>query len=409
VSLIPPEAEPGVAFHVHCLRCERPLAAPFDPCPHCLSEGVSVRGALRYEPVDGGAYPPGVRLPVVPDPLPPTPLRPSPRAAPDVGVSSLHYKDECGGRTWSWKDRLACVAVAHAVATGARTVVVSSSGNHGAAVAAAAAAAGLRAVVLTTASITPAMRRLIEGSGGTLVPVAEAPERWALMREAVREHGFYPASNFHDPPIGSGPFAAEGYKEIAWEIAVQLRRAPDWVVVPVGYGDGLAGIASGFVELAEAGLIERVPRMLAAETSGSLREALDAGRDQPLAFDVRAPSALSIACPQATYQALHAVRSTHGAAVVVDDAMALDARRRLGRLEGAFHELSSAVTFAAIELARNDRIIDACDVVVAVATSPGLKDQTLAGEDDELVALTATLSSLDAVLELDEGASAATR
>ena len=223
-----------------------------------------------------------------------------------------------------------------------------------------------------------------------------------MMREAVRERGWYPASNFHDPPIGSSPFAVEGYKQIAPEIVDQLGAVPDWVVVPVGYGDGLAGIARGFAELHASGAIERVPRMLAAETSGSLVEALESGRDQPVSHSVKAPSALSIMCPQATYQALDAVRSSSGAAVLVDEEQALVARRRLGALEGAFHELSSAVTYAAILHARRSGLIGAGELVVAVATSPGLKDQVLPDEDAEAIeAIPPTLAALDAALASD--------
>jgi threonine synthase len=363
-----------------CLRCGAEPASPYLPCPVCLEEGVSSNHRAVDVSLDG-SVPSG-------DGVPLTPLRPlssQPRTL---------LKDERGGLTWSFKDRLAKAAADHAVHVKAGTIAVCSSGNHGAAVAAAASAHGLRCVVLSMASIPPAMRRLVTGCGGELVPLRTAEERWTVMREAVAEVGWYPASNFHDPPIGSNPFAVAGYRTIAHEIVEQMG-VPDWVVVPVAYGDGLSGVTQGFLELAEHHDLP-VPRMLAAVTSASLPEALANGHDQPQPREVVARSALSIACPQATYQAVHAVRATRGAAVLVDDRQALAARRELGRTDGIFLELSSAVACAAVNDARRTGLIGERESAVVVGTSPGLKDQPLPDEGDG--ALQPIGSDLDEVL-----------
>jgi threonine synthase len=48
------------------------------------------------------------------------------------------------------------------------------------------------------------------------------------------------------PPVGSNPWGVEGYKTIASEIAEDLGfTAPDAVVVPSAYSDGLYGIWKG--------------------------------------------------------------------------------------------------------------------------------------------------------------------
>lgn len=387
---------------VHCLRCEHELAQPFDPCPACLAEGVSVNGTTRPRAPGGASVAAlaAAHLPTGLEALPPTPLRPLTRYQAGRPLR-LFSKDERGGLTSSYKDRLARVVAARAAEAGADTLVLASSGNHGAAVAAAATAAGLRGVVLTMTSIAPPMRRLIEGCGGQLVPVARAEDRWVVVRAAVAELGWFPAGNYHDPPIGSNPYAVDGYQPIAWEIAEQLGRVPDWVAVPIGYGDGISGIAKGFRSLVEAGLSDRVPRMLGVETTGTLRDALERGLDQPEAMPVQAPNALSIACPCGTYQALHAIRSTDGAAVTVDDEGALAARAQLSRREGSFQELSSAAALAGVELAVADGTIAPEATVVAIASSVGLKDQLLPGEtDDPLQAVAPTLDGMRSLLEV---------
>lgn len=369
---------------VRCLRCSYELAEPFAPCPKCLADGISATGDTYTPLVRTARSVPDLAAAILPAGAangPPTPLRRLARLETDLDVS-LWLKDERAGPTGSYKDRLARVAALKAAEMGHQTVVLASSGNHGAAVAAAATAQGLNTVVVTMTTIAPAMRRLIEGCGGAIVPLTHAEDRWTLVRETVDELGWFPAGNFHNPPIGSNPYVVDGYQPIAWEIVEQLQEVPDWVAVPVGYGDGLSGIAKGFRSLLDADLVDRLPRMLAVDTTGTIADAFDRGEDQPRAMPVRAPSALSIACPQATYQSLHAVRVSEGAPITVDDAAALEARTALSRQEGAFVELSSAAAFAGVVQARADGRITPDQTVVVVGTSGGLKDQLLPGETD---------------------------
>jgi threonine synthase len=57
---------------------------------------------------------------------------------------------------------------------------------------------------------------------------------------------------------------------IANEIAEDLGwEAPDAVVVPSAYSDGLYGIWKGWMELEAMGLVKHVPRMIASEPFGA--------------------------------------------------------------------------------------------------------------------------------------------
>jgi threonine synthase len=385
---------------VVCLRCELVLDDPFLPCPDCARSGIAVNGTTRYADSPTAAHP---HLPLTMPEASPTPLEPLPRAAASIGARELLLKDESGPPTWSYKDRLARVAAAHAQVSGASVLVASSSGNHGAAVASAASGRGLHSVICTLSSIAAPMRVAIEGAGGVLVPFEHAAQRWDVMRAAVGSLGWYPASNFHDPPIGSNPYAVDGYKEIAWEIVATLGDAPDWIVVPVGYGDGLAGIVRGFEEAVDAGIASRLPAALAAVTSEALPDALRRGVDQAAVHPVRAPHAPSITGGFGTYQALHAIRLSKGAARSVDDAEAIAARTLMSRTEGRLLELSSAVAFAALAAAVADGTIDSSARIVVVGTSTGLKDPPLDAGSHQLMpvapTLAATLAHVDAALK----------
>ena len=70
-----------------------------------------------------------------------------------LNIYELYIKDESRNPTWSFKDRLASVAISKACEFGVSTIVTSSTGNHGAATAAYAARAGLPCIVLTLESV----------------------------------------------------------------------------------------------------------------------------------------------------------------------------------------------------------------------------------------------------------------
>src|SRR5262249_45904751 len=147
-----------------------------------------------------------------------TPLVETPALASWLGVRSVLVKDESQNPTWSYKDRLAAVAVTKAAVLGKDTVVVASSGNHGAAVAAYAAAAGIRCVVLSPRAVPSTMSTLLRIYGSELYLVETAADRWQVMAEGVRQLGWFPISGYQAPPVGSVPFGIEAYKTIAYEI-----------------------------------------------------------------------------------------------------------------------------------------------------------------------------------------------
>ncbi|MDE0333790.1 MAG: pyridoxal-phosphate dependent enzyme, partial [Defluviicoccus sp.] len=188
--------------------------------------------------------------------------------------------------------------------------------------------------------------------------------------------GWFPTSPFFGPTAGSNPIGIEGYKTLAYEIAEQLDwRVPDWCVLPVCYGDALFGLWKGFDEMRRWGWTDAMPRLVAAEVSGSLSAGLSTDDPMPPAVERDTGSvAVSIDIPRSTAQALLALRRTDGIAVKLDDAAILGAQAALARESGLFVEASSAAAFAAIDRLGADGTIRQGDTVVAVATASGLKD-----------------------------------
>ncbi len=305
-----------------------------------------------------------------------TPLLPMPRLGAALGLDRLLVKDETRQPTGSFKDRLACVGVSAAKALAAPVIVSSSSGNAGAAAAAYAARAGLPCVVFTFAEAAAPLVAQMRALGARVVFTERKSDRLHLVQECVRRLGWFATSPFTDPVTGSNPFGSEGYKTLAYEIAEAMEwDVPDWCVLPVCYGDALAAIYRGFTEMMALGWTRRMPRLVAAEVSGSLGAALRAGVDAPP--DMRrnqASLATSIEAPRGTYQALHALRGSGGCAVTTADADILRWQDQLARSEGLWVEPAAAAAFAAVATLVADKAMQRVDHVVVLATAGGLKD-----------------------------------
>jgi len=301
-----------------------------------------------------------------------TPLLP----APSLGLGDIWIKDESRNPTWSFKDRLGSGALTMARRFGAKVIASSSSGNAGAAAAAFAAKAGIPCVVFTFVGSAGPLVLQMRTYGAMVVKVADKADRWRLQSLGVREFGWYPTSPFFGPVVGSNPYGMEAYKTIAYEIAEAFDwQPPDWCVLPVCYGDALYGMWKGFEELKALGWIDRTPRFVAAEVSGSLAAAMEGGDAMPPESPRNAPSiATSIGALQGTVQGLDVLRRSNGVAVTIGDE---DLRRwvvMLAAREGLWPEASSAAPFAAIERLRAEGTIKPHERCVALLTAAGLKD-----------------------------------
>jgi threonine synthase len=380
---------------LECLRCHVTFdnGWRFTGCPHCREQGAPVNLTVKLDlsPLHGltrdrlaatprGLWRFGGTLPVVGSrPISlgegATPLIHLERLGRRLGLPRLYAKDESQNPTWSYKDRLCSVAVTHAVETGARVITIASTGNHGASTAAYAARAGLPCVIFTLASVPDTMKTLMQAYGAAVVACPTSEARWALMREGVERRGWYPTSGFIQPPIGSNPYGVEGYKSIAYEIAEDLEwTAPDVVVVPSAYSDGLFGIWKGWRELQTLGLVKTLPRMVATEPFGPLAHALARNLEVPERVPAGASVAFSIASPYGTYQGLAALKDSGGAGVPITDEGIFEAQRALARDEGLFAEPASVTALTAVMQLSAQQKVDPEQTIVIVLTSSALKD-----------------------------------
>jgi threonine synthase len=253
-------------------------------------------------------------------------------------------------------------------------VVVSSTGNHGAAIAAYAARASLPCIVFTVASAPSVLKIQMQAYGAMVVALERSADRWPLMKQCADALGWMPMSGYISPPLGSPAFGAEGYKTIAFEIMERWSEAPDFVVVATSYADGLYGVWKGFRELHELGLIQRTPRMVAAESVGSLAATLGARSSTPIDVGRRPTVMFSIGNSIGTFQGLAALHQSGGTAVGTDDESAIGLQVALAKTEGLYAEASAVAGVAAATRLRQEGLIQQHERVVVVMTSSGLKD-----------------------------------
>jgi threonine synthase len=293
----------------------------------------------------------------------------------------VHYKLEFMMPTGSFKDRGTTVLASYLMSRGVRRVLEDSSGNAGASLSAYAAAAGLtcRILVPETASYPKIAQIAACGADvvtirGTRQDVAEAALRQAADPvDAI----FYASHNWQ-------PLFVEGTKTLAYEVWEQSGfRAPDNLVVPLGYGSNVLGAERGFDELLRAGEIGRRPRLFGVQAAhcAPYAAAFREGVEHLVPTPVRPTMAEGIATlrPTRVAEVLRAVRETGGTVVAVEEAEILPALRDLAR-RGFYVEPTSATAAAGLGRLLTSGVIRPQEYTVLVLTGSGLKASATIGE-----------------------------
>lgn len=292
-----------------------------------------------------------------------------------IGTPFLWLKDETRSPTGSNKDRATALVLEHALQTGVRTVCCASTGNVAISLAVGAVAVGIRAVIFVPEHVSDAKLEIMLLAGAIVFKVKGGYEKAVrLSRLAARTFGWY------DRTTGYHPFTVEAKKTVALEIWEQLeRRPPDVVVVPVGDGVTLCGIAKGFRELMLCGAIERVPRLIGVQAEGCqpLKLAWERqGSMQPVVPHTLADG-IAVALPINGAMALRDVRESGGTFLSVSDAAMLEAVKALVSLGGILAEPAAAAAFAGLQVALQSGSIQRDEKIVVLVTGTGLKTLAL--------------------------------
>lgn len=287
----------------------------------------------------------------------------------------LWIKDDGREPTASFKDRASAIAVVKAREVGAGVVTTASTGNAAAALAGIAASVGQRNVIFVPASAPQAKIAQLLVFGSTVFTVEGTyDDAFELCLEVARTYGWYNRNTAYNP------YMSEGKKTAAYEIAEQLGwDAPDAVVVSVGDGCIIGGLHKGFKDLLALGWIDRMPRLIGAQASGSnyLAEAWANGEDvlsKPPISATTVADSISAGLPRDRVKAMAAVVETEGAYVTVSDDEILAAIPQMARAGGVFGEPAGAAAYAGYLRARELGVLGPMERVVVLNTGSGLKD-----------------------------------
>ncbi len=339
--------------HYVCVECFGPLEIAYDF--HQADRPAVTRELIESGPASIWRYAP--LLPVPADVAAKPNLNPgwtrlvrARNLGKELGLRSLHVKDDTGNPTHSFKDRVVAIALEAARTFGFTTLSCSSTGNLAGAVGAAAARAGLHACVFIPADLEQAKIIMAAVYGGELIAI----------------DGTYDEVNrFCSELIGDE--AGEGWGFVNVNLRPYYAEA----------GSQLTKIDKGFKELIALGLVEDRPyKVFGAQANGCspVSAAFKAGHDvvQPVRPDTIAKS-LAIGNPADGPYVLDIARRTGGAVEDVTDAEVVDAIRLLARTEGIFAETAGGVTVGVLRKLVETGKLDPDAETVVINSGDGLK------------------------------------
>lgn len=370
-------------FHLRCIRCEEEAEARPDRyvCPRCGGNCEVVYPKARLAradmAVDGGIGRFAAVLPVDATSLPPVPIGPTPLYRRDDlakrhGLARLEIKDDGRLPSCSFKDRASAVALARARDVQAREICTASTGNAAAAQACLGAAAGFPPFIFVPRK-APAgkIAQLVTFGAKIFLVDGNYDSACDLALAATERFGWYNRNT------GFNPYTREGKKTVSYELLVQLEwQVPDWVVVPVGDGNIISGVWKGFREARELGLVDKTPRLLAAQSEKSNAITLAVQGDGVIrkVEATTVADSISVDLPRDGEAAVKAVRQSNGAAQSVSDEEILAAQKRLASSTGVFAEPAAACGYAALEKAAAAGVFGRDSHVLVLVTGNGLKD-----------------------------------
>jgi len=253
---------------------------------------------------------------------------------------------------------------------GVQTVVEDSSGNAGASLAAHAARFGLQAEIYVPATASAAKQQQIAVYGAAVKPIPGPRQAASDAAQAAIRPGTAYASHAYNPAYLAGQMT------VAWEVWEQLgRMAPDWVILPTAQGGQFLGYWFGFKRLLEAGLIERLPHMVAvqAEMIAPIHRAWVAGLDHIPPLEASGPTlaeGIAIPRPVRDKRILQALHESNGRTVAVDEDDIREAQVVMAH-RGYYIEPTSAAAVAGLKVVAGE--IGEGERVVISLTGNGLK------------------------------------
>jgi threonine synthase len=294
----------------------------------------------------------------------------------------------------SFKDNGMTAAFTHARLAGAKRAACASTGNTSASLAVFSSATGLMRAIIFIGSGKISYGKLAQAldHGALTVQIAgDFDDAMLRVQQVARRLGIYLVNSIN-------PFRLEGQKTIMYRVLEGLRwEVPDWIVVPGGNLGNVSAFGKAFIELAELGLVTKLPRLAIINAAGAntfyqlyerfglrwnggqpdanLIDGYYRGLDAERIRAATIASAIEINHPVNLPKALRALDRCGGVVREVSDQDILDAKAKVGA-GGLGCEPASAASVAGARKLRQEGVIDAGESVVCILTGHQLKDPT---------------------------------
>ena len=303
-----------------------------------------------------------------------SPLIKSERFAKDQGLDEIHIK-QCGtSHTGSFKDlgMTVLVSAVNQIRSRIRAVACASTGDTSAAVAAYCAAAGIPSIVFLPRDKV-SIAQLIQPVANNAITISidtDFDGCMKIVQEITKDTSIYLANSMN-------PLRVEGQKTISFEIIQQLGwQVPDFVVVPGGNLGNVSAIGTGFLLMRELGLIDRLPRLVCAQTARAnpLYRAYREGfaKLESVTAGETYATAIRIGNPVSFGKAVKALRATNGIVEQASESELVRASAEVDRF-GFFTDPQTGVALAATIKLVNANVIPRSSRVVVISTAHGLK------------------------------------
>ncbi len=299
------------------------------------------------------------------------------RLGRQLGLSDLWVKLCGNSHTGSFKDLGMTVLVSvvkQMMRNGSpvRAVAAASTGDTSAALSAYAAAAGIPAIVfLPQNKVSPAqLIQPIANGAHVLALDTDFDGCMRIVKEMTRDNSIYLANSMNSLRI-------EGQKTVGIEIVRQFDwEVPDWIIIPVGNLGNISALYKGFKLLLELGIIDKLPRLVAAqaEKANPLYLSAQNGFREKVSIEARetSASAIQIGDPVSYEKAVEALKATNGLVEQATEHELANASAVADRT-GMYSCPHTGVALAALfKLVERGQILSD-DRVIVISTAHGLK------------------------------------
>ncbi len=285
--------------------------------------------------------------------------------------ANLYLKDDSQNPTYSFKDRASALVAAFAKERNLNIIITASTGNAGSSLAGICASSGQKAIVLVPEKAPLAKLTQIIMYGAKIIPVKGTyDDAFDLSVKATEKFGWYNRNTAFNP------LTIEGKKSVAFELFDQMGETiPDRIFVPVGDGVIISGVYKGFEDLLKMGFIDKMPVVVAVQSTGSdnlvrntFSDTIEFHSSHTIA------DSISVDIPRNFFMARQYLQKYDGEILAVEDEAIMEASKQLSANTGLFSEPAAATAFAGYSYYHKNGKLPLRSKNIVLLTGSGLKD-----------------------------------